>query len=512
MNYTICKNTLDKEQQKIAEACDKYILVVAGAGSGKTLTIIGKIYNLINIKKINYKDILCISFTKASSLSLKEKLKLEFNKDIDVYTFHKLSLNILSLEKKKYEIANEDTLLNIIHEYLYVDILNNEYMIKNILYYFNIKENKNIKEKYLSLIQDDKKFNLFINLLFTFIKLFKCNNYNIIDFKLFLKKIKKTINFKKYKKEKIFLVIILNIYLNYQKYLNENNLIDFDDMIIYATKFIKNYKRKLNYKYIIIDEYQDTSFIRFNLIKEIINNTSSSLMVVGDDFQSIYKFTGCNIGLFINFKKFFKDASIYKIETTYRNSQELIKIAGDFVMKNKFQIKKNLKSNKHLNKPIKIIYYKNFIESFIKIIEEIYIKYKEKILILGRNNNDINMIINSNYFYKENNRIIYKNNKEIYMYFMTVHKSKGLEEKNIILINVNNNILGFPNKIKDDKMLRLVNPSHEKIEFAEERRLFYVAITRTENYCYIMCKKNNESIFVKELVKKHKKYLSIINL
>ena len=95
---------------------------------------------------------------------------------------------------------------------------------------------------------------------------------------------------------------------------------------------------------------------------------------------------------------------------------------------------------------------------------------------------------------------------------MTVHKSKGLEEKNIILINVNDNILGFPNKIKDDKILRLVNLSHEKIEFAEERRLFYVAITRTKNYCYIMCKKNNESLFVKELVKKHKKYLSIINL
>lgn len=72
MSYIICGNTLDKEQQKIAESCDKYILVVAGAGSGKTLTIIGKIYNLINIKGINYKDILCISFTKASSLSLKK--------------------------------------------------------------------------------------------------------------------------------------------------------------------------------------------------------------------------------------------------------------------------------------------------------------------------------------------------------------------------------------------------------------------------------------------------------
>ena len=130
-------------------------------------------------------------------------------------------------------------------------------------------------------------------------------------------------------------------------------------------------------------------------------------MVVGDDFQSIYKFTGCNIDLFVNFKSFFNEATIYKIENTYRNSQELIKIAGDFVMKNKFQIKKNLKSNKCLDKPIKIIYYTNFINSFIKIIEDLYKNYKEKILILGRNNNDINKIINNKYFYKENDRIIY---------------------------------------------------------------------------------------------------------
>ena len=101
-------------------------------------------------------------------------------------------------------------------------------------------------------------------------------------------------------------------------------------------EILKGIKHK--YKYVIIDEYQDTSLVRFNLIKEILDKTDSKLMVVGDDFQSIYRFTGCDISLFLNFKKYFNKAKILKIQNTYRNSQELIDIAGNFVMKNKHQI------------------------------------------------------------------------------------------------------------------------------------------------------------------------------
>lgn len=513
MNYTISGITLDNQQQKIAVANDNHILVVAGAGSGKTLTIIGKIHNLLYEQKIDYKDILCISFTNAASSNLKNKLLKEFNKDIEVYTFHKLALNIIKKYNIKYRIADEDTLLNIIYEFIFIDLLNNSFFMKLILFYFEKLNKKNsIKESYLNFLDTNiKDIELFIKLIHTFLKLFKCNNYDIKDFKIFLKKIKMTLNLKKYKKQKIFLIISLNIYIKYQKYLDEKSQIDFDDMLIKATTLIKENKKMLNYKYIIIDEYQDTSLIRFKLISEIINNTHAKLMVVGDDFQSIYRFTGCNINLFINFNKYFKDAKILKIENTYRNSQELINIAGKFVMKNKYQLKKNLKSNKHLNKPIKIIFYKNFINTFIKIINMIYEINKNRILILGRNNNDINIIINNRDFIKKENKILYKKNPNIDLYFMTVHKSKGLEEENVIIINLNDSILGFPNKIKDDKIIRLVNDSFEHISFSEERRLFYVALTRTKNYCYILTKKNNESIFVKELIKHHKKNIEIID-
>ena len=261
--------SLDKEQTNIVLDDSDNLLVVAGAGSGKTLTILGKINYLINNKKINKNDILCISFTRAASLSLKNKIKDEFNLDMNVYTFHKLSLEILNKNRIKYNITENDILDNIIHEFIFIDILNSKKFMKLVLKQFKVKyKNKN---SYLKFIENNRDIEIYEKLLSTFIHLFKCNGYNISDFKKF----KDKINIFKYKYEKNFLILVLNIYLKYQNYLDNNNEIDFDDMIIKATKLVKN--TTLNYKYIIIDEYQDTSFVRFNLIKEIITKTNSKL-------------------------------------------------------------------------------------------------------------------------------------------------------------------------------------------------------------------------------------------
>ncbi len=499
MNDKICGYYLDKEQQKIVLDKSKYLLVVAGAGSGKTLTILGKINYLIKYKKINKNDILCISFTKASASNLKEKIKTEFNLDMNVYTFHKLSLEILKENKIRYYIADSSTLDNIVHEFIYIDVLKNKKYMKMILKHFKIKY-KN-KEQYLNYIEKNDNIELFERLIITFIHLFKCNGYNIEDFNKFRKKAK--LNIIKYKYEKNFLIIVLNIYLKYENYLKENKEIDFDDMIIKATKIVEKKGIKQNYKYIIIDEYQDTSKIRFNLINEIIKKKNSNLMVVGDDYQSIYKFTGCDISLFLKFKTFFNKAKILKIKNTYRNSQELIDVAGSFIMKNKYQIKKKLKSSKRLDKPIKIIYYNNIRKCFIETINKICRKNNKTIFILGRNNKDINVLLN-NKIKLENDNLIYLDNKNIKMKYLTVHKSKGLEAENVIIINLEDKLLGFPNKIEDSRLLRYVTKNKEKYIYSEERRLFYVALTRTKNNVYLLVPKKNESIFVKELKKDYK--------
>lgn len=281
-------------------------------------------------------------------------------------------------------------------------------------------------------------------------------------------------------------------------------------MISKATKKIKQegYNKKI--KYIIIDEFQDTSKVRFNLIKEIINKTNSNLLVVGDDFQSIYRFTGCDLELFLKFKEQFKESEILKIENTYRNSQELINIAGSFIMKNKNQLTKDLKSSKTKQHPLQIIYYKNINQTFIKLITHIHNKTNKPILILGRNNFDINILLKSNKFILIENKLLYKENQNIKMTYLTVHRSKGLEEENVIIINMTNKKTGFPNKIQDNKILKYVSCKEDKYKFSEERRLFYVAITRTKNITYLLTPEKNESIFITEIKKDYKNKIKVI--
>jgi DNA helicase-4 len=259
-------------------------------------------------------------------------------------------------------------------------------------------------------------------------------------------------------------------------------------MLIKATTYIKKNGYSKKVRYIIIDEYQDTSLVRFNLIREILKSTNANLMVVGDDFQSIYRFTGCDINLFLRFNKYFPNSKSLKIMNTYRNSKELIYVAGNFVMKNKRQIRKKMKSNKSINKPIEIVYYKDLNKTIKSIVKDLDNDY----LILGRNNNDINLL-----------------SDDLKNKFLTVHKSKGLEANNIIIINLKNEILGFPNKIKDEKIFRLVLPKLDKYPYSEERRLFYVALTRTKNKVYLLINKNSISIFVIELIRNYKKYITI---
>ncbi len=493
--------TLDKNQQSIVEDNHQNLLVIAGAGSGKTMTILGKIKYLIEEQNYQEEDILCITFTNMAAKSLKEKFTKEDLSKVKSYTFHKLALEILKQEKTR-NIAPENILNEIIHEFFVETIFSSKYHMKIVLKYFKQSHHKEIEKEYQQFIMVEKeKLDNLERVISNFLHLLKCNNFTLQDFFYFLKQIRKTLSYEKYKREKIFLILVLNIYLKYQYYLKENEELDFDDLIIEATKHIKEKGVKQKIKFIIIDEYQDTSYIRFLLIQEIIKKTNAKFMVVGDDFQSIYQFTGCNLSLFLDFKRYFPNAKIKKIENTYRNSQELIDIAGHFVMKNRKQVKKKLHSNKHRENPIKIIYYTDIKKEFEKILEKLQKLENQEIFVLGRNNCDVNLILNSNIQLKENGILIYKKNTQLKIRYLTVHKAKGLEADQVMIINLENKRLGFPTQIKDDQILRLVNPIVEKYPYYEERRLFYVALTRTKNDVYLFVPRKNPSIFIEEIHK-----------
>lgn len=235
-------------------------------------------------------------------------------------------------------------------------------------------------------------------------------------------------------------------------------------------------------------------------------------MAVGDDFQSIYKFSGSDIGLFINFQNYFKNGHILKIQTTYRNSQELVNVAGNFIMQNKKQIRKEMKSNSHIRKPIKIVYYEKEDADFYKLC--LYLKRNNKcnILVLGRNNKDINNYISSKVKITEDKRIILKGDSKMNINYMTMHRSKGLECDDIIIINLKDDALGFPSKMEQNKILEYIRKDTKKDFLEEERRLFYVALTRAKNNVYLFTPRLKSSIFVKELIKNYKNDIEVIKI
>lgn len=442
--YKVNGYELDKDQVKAVTSKRRRILVLAGAGSGKSLTIIGRVKYLIHELNVNPKDILCISFTNDAVDNLKNDLN---EKEVEVMTFHKLALKIIG---RKKDILAEDMLTDVIMDSFSNDTLFGLYGMSK-------------KDMYV--------------LVRTFINLFKSNNYNLDMFYKFINKASK--------KDKFLLKEIMKCYICYESYLKRENLLDFNDMINEGIKML-NYSN-VRYKHIIIDEYQDTSVTKFNFIKKLIKLSNASFFAVGDDFQSIYRFTGANLKVITDFKTYFPFAKIFKLKNTYRTPDELIKIAGKFIMKNKKQIKKRLCSKNKLTGSVEVVYYDDLNKSIKDIIREDKIN---NLFILSRNNKDLNEV----------DKLEIKHRK------LTIHKSKGLQSDYVFIIGLNNNKNGFPNKIKDHDILKYVNNYKDYYPYEEERRLFYVAFTRCKKKVYLFIQKDNESIFIKEI----KRYKSIV--
>lgn len=355
-----------------------------------------------------------------------------------------------------------------------------------------------------------------VKLVCTFIQNFKTNGYTIDQFDSFRYKTNNV-------RTRLFLDICEQCYHEYSKRLKEKNAIDFEDMINDSAKIIREQEingNKLDFKYIIVDEYQDISRQRFNLTKELSKLCNAKIIAVGDDWQSIYAYAGSDITLFTHFKEAFGYGLELSITKTYRNAQEVIDIAGGFVQKNTSQIKKALISPKHIVNPVVIDTYTEEVDrkqyegkggkyfligkTVERIIKHIYQDSPDSsILLLGRYGFDAyNLGKSADFIYEEKTGNLYSKtfeNKPIE--FMTVHRAKGLGYDNVIIINARNEVYGFPSQVQEDPVLKFVVKDDHSIEYAEERRLFYVALTRTKNRVYIVTPQEHPSEFVLEILR-----------
>ncbi|MES2774422.1 MAG: UvrD-helicase domain-containing protein [Bacteroidota bacterium] len=351
-------------------------------------------------------------------------------------------------------------------------------------------------------------------LIHTFLNLLKSNNG---DPKTLLLDTRKNKDNNIRRRQQIFLEIFTPILSRYNDYLRSNHLIDFSDMINDATRYISDNRFRNHFKYIIIDEFQDTSMGRFNLIKALLkNNRSCKLFAVGDDWQSIFRFAGSDISLFTQFEKHFGITELSKIETTYRFNKSMIDISSRFILANPNQTPKKLKpfGDDTVN-PIEVIQSHNTRNDdplpFINVLHKIKSENtgtskKLTILALARYNHIIKLYRErTDLFlvgYNETDKsfvIKYRQIPEYEVQFLSVHRSKGLQADYVIILNCVSGQYGFPSEQADDPILNLLLSGSDQFVNGEERRLFYVALTRSKRKTFITTNAGHKSKFINEV-------------
>lgn len=368
--------------------------------------------------------------------------------------------------------------------------------LKEVLKSVGVPTHEITKEELYNLIlpANSHKEKSFIRLIVTFATLLKSSLRDIDDV---LRQTKRDDS-----ERSVFIIknIFEPVYERYQKTLKQESLMDFTDIILRAAELCKE-QHPVKYDYIIVDEFQDISIDRYNFLKALQEtNPPAKLYCVGDDWQSIYRFSGSDMSLFKDFPVYFGDTDIHKIETTYRFGEPLISNSSKFIQKNKAQYTKNVHPfnqnarTELLFQPYSYFSYNETFEQFINSIPA-----DQSIFLLGRYSFDDYFLSKKYQSFKDGNRFYYNicgRNIE----YLTVHKSKGLEADYVILLQCNKGTYGFPSLVSDDPVLDYVLNNSDKFPYGEERRVFYVAITRAKVKTFVMYDMKQPSVFVEEFL------------
>lgn len=356
------------------------------------------------------------------------------------------------------------------------------------------------QELYDLLVKRNRKLEKSVyTLILSFITLMKANEKDIDGL------LKDLVYHANSRNKSILTDIIKPFYEEYERTLKENYEIDFTDAIIQATDLCREGLWK-HYDYILVDEFQDISVDRYKFLQALRSNEpKTKLYCVGDDWQSIFRFAGSDMSLFYEFEQYFGFTELCKIETTYRFHQPLIDRSSEFIVKNAEQKVKTIKT------PVGDQYrtYLSFEkcdsddDGVLRKVEELVAKIPngQSILLLGRYNYDAMSVgFNGKIDMKDSKIRVKIGGRELP--FLSVHSAKGLEADNVILINCNQGAYGFPSLIEDDPILDFVLSKKETYPFAEERRLFYVAMTRARMHMYVLYDQDKPSPFVGEFMLK----------
>jgi len=335
------------------------------------------------------------------------------------------------------------------------------------------------------------KLNFLASLLCTFLDLYKSSGKS-------LEELRAQVGYED-ERPMTFLKIFSIINEDYDDDLRKQGHIDFNDMINDATILVEQKNYLSPYKYILVDEFQDISQSRYRLLKSLLRQNDAKLFCVGDDWQSIYRFNGVDISIMLDFERNFGVSEITSIEETRRFGNKLCDFSTKFILENPAQIRKKITSKEKQDMPaVTIIKEKTEValERIIKDIEE-----TPNHSLLDRNQ----LWILNRFRFKgrpKNLKELAEDYPNFDISYKTIHGSKGLETDYVAIIGLNNSVYGFPSQIRDDPVLNLVLANPEQFENAEERRLFYVSVTRARKHVYLVVDDSiKASTFISEIEK-----------
>lgn len=309
---------------------------------------------------------------------------------------------------------------------------------------------------------------------------------------------------------RMYLSIYERIAAEWEKRLQRGNFIDFEDMLILAAGHVESGAYKSPYTLILADEFQDSSRARIRLLKALSNQSDppAHLCVVGDDWQGINRFAGSDITVMTEFEKTFDNATRLSLSTTFRCPQDLCDVSSQFVQANPAQIKKKVKTTNPLTKTPMLAYGFASQDSIAGHVEK-QLAHMHQLAVDGKvmpvKGAHITVMLLGRYRDDKPTALVSWQRRfgdKLKIEFRTAHGSKGLEAEYVFVLNVVEGTRGFPSQIQDDPALQLAMPAPDPFPFAEERRLFYVAMTRARKQVRLYTTLGQPSRFLVELANK----------
>ena len=293
-----------------------------------------------------------------------------------------------------------------------------------------------------------------------------------------------------------FYSIAIPLVKDFVGYCTNKSYLDFNDLISRTVSLFKKNKDiitkyQTQYQYVLVDEFQDVNNLQVALIKLLLT-PQTQLFCVGDDWQSIYGFRGSNVDCIINFEKTFKQSKTIKLNLNYRSTQNIVGASNEVIKHNKFKIDKEIFASKMSS--FKIVEYQgnNQEDNLAFCIEKV-----RQLLSEGFANDDILFLYRRSKMYQP--YYFGLRNEDLKVQNKTIHGAKGLEAKVVFIVGLTDGYGGFPDIWLEDRIFQVIKPANHDSLMEEERRLFYVAITRAKDQLYLITEKGNCSRFLKEI-------------